>query len=211
MVLVNIPSGRAQLGPTSKEDEFDQSVERQINSDVEGFLISQTEVTQSQWNQLMDENPSVTLGDNLPVHRVTIEKAKEFARRLSRKEGRRYFLPNETQWEVACKSKQNNVFAGTDSRKSLAEFANYKTSGVKNMLHAVGTKKANPNTLFDMSGNVYEWVLTHKNYESPQDMSVIKGGSWNASFNASRCAHRAFVAISDFEIDIGFRVVTSID
>ena len=42
-------------------------------------------------------------------------------------------------------------------------------------------------------------------------MNIIKGGSWNSSGNANRCAHRAFIPEDDFEIDVGFRVVIAIE
>ncbi|MFP6762504.1 MAG: SUMF1/EgtB/PvdO family nonheme iron enzyme [Planctomycetaceae bacterium] len=75
------------------------------------FLIGQCEVTQAQFESVMQSNPSVHRSPDLPVDSVTWNEAVTFCRRLSEREGRRYRLPTEAEWEYACRAGSTTAYA----------------------------------------------------------------------------------------------------
>ncbi len=126
------------------------------------FYIAQTEVTQAQWNTVMDSNPSRFIGDDLPVDTVTWNEAMEFCEKLNimgkAPNGWRFTLPTETQWEYAArggKKSRGYVYSGSNDIDEVAWYE--KNSSGKT--HSVAQKKKNELGLFDMTGNVCEWCL----------------------------------------------------
>jgi formylglycine-generating enzyme required for sulfatase activity len=103
-----------------------------------------------------------TTSSNHPVECVSWYEAMEFCKRLSAlpKEeaaGRTYRLPTEEEWEYACGAGSKTAFCFGDSDNSLDEYAWFKgNSG--GQTHPVGQKKPNAWGLFDMHGNVCEWI-----------------------------------------------------
>jgi len=109
----------------------------------------------------------------------------------------KYRPPSEAEWEYACRAGTTTRYSFGDSESKLGDYAWYReNSGDKT--HPVGKKNPNPYGLYDMHGNVYDWVQDkwHSNYNgAPTDGSawgsgdgagrVIRGGSWN--FNARYC------------------------
>ena len=129
------------------------------------------EVTQAQWQAVMGNNPSNFKGcDQCPVETVSWDDAQEFIRKLNaQNDGYKYRLPSEAEWEYACRAGTTGDYAG-----NLDEMAWYgKNSGGKT--HSVGQKQANGLGLYDMHGNVWEWVEDryHHNYNrAPTDGSA---------------------------------------
>jgi formylglycine-generating enzyme required for sulfatase activity len=119
------------------------------------FYISAFEVTQLQWKTLMGNNPSFydTCGDNCPVENVSWNDVQDFISKLNQSQNTyRFRLPTESEWEYSCRAgKLSNLIDSIDS------FAWYeKNSGEKT--HPVGMKLPNAWGLYDMYGNVQEWV-----------------------------------------------------
>jgi formylglycine-generating enzyme required for sulfatase activity len=108
---------------------------------------------------------------------VAWNDAVEYAKCLSAQTGKHYRLPTESEWEFAARSGgKEERWAGTSSQQELGEYAWYKAnSGSKTQ--PVGGKKSNGLGLYDMSGNVCEWVQT-KDDLLLGGGRVGRGGSW---------------------------------
>ena len=220
MLLKRVAPGRFTMG--SPASEVDRNVMSEVQTEVVlsvPFYMGATEVTQAQWQEVMENNPSVHAGQDLPVHRVTWLQAAEFCKRLSEREGVLYRLPTEAEWEYACRAGGMGTFSFGEKSTSLKAHAWYRDSekGIST-LHPVGKLEANPWGFSDMHGNVYEWVF---DYYAPHlgaplvdpmgpdsgTLRVVRGGAFTSGSSACRSAHRARFASSFKSPDVGFRVV----
>ena len=200
MELVWIPAGSFMMG--SANGDADEKPVHQVNIE-RPFYIGKFEVTQTQWQAVMGDNPSnfKECGGNCPVENVSWDDAKEFIRRLNeRNDGFIYRLPTEAEWEYASRAGTTADFAG--DLKEVAWFS--ENSG--NKTHAVGQKQANTWGLADMHGNVWEWCEDwyHESYyDAPADGSawliggeqklrVMRGGSWVSDATKSRSMNRNY-------------------
>jgi formylglycine-generating enzyme required for sulfatase activity len=117
------------------------------------FQIGKFEVTQAQWQSVMGSNPSTIKGDDRPVETISKDEAHEFLNRLNaRNDGFRYRLPTEAEWEYAARAGTAGSYTG-----KLDEVAWYNGNS-EDETHPVGQKKPNAWGLYDMEGNVKEWV-----------------------------------------------------
>jgi formylglycine-generating enzyme required for sulfatase activity len=144
-----------------------------------GFYLQATEVTQRQWEAVMGTNPSHFKGPDRPVESVSWEDAQEFLKKLNAKEkDSRYRLPTEAEWECACR-------AGGQEDEPAANLNEL-------VPQPVGQKQPNAWGLFDMRGNVWEWVedwYDSGTYARGQRLDpvgpgsgvyrVLRGGSWD--------------------------------
>ena len=150
---------------------------------VRDFEISKYEVTQELWAAVMGENPSHFTGcGQCPVESVSWEDIQEFLGKLNAGGGG-YRLPTEAEWEYAARGGQQSrgyKYAGGNNPSSVAWYG--ENNG--NKTHQVGQKQANELGLYDMSGNVGEWVqdCSHDSYQgAPSD-----GRAWESG----ECGHR---------------------
>ena len=141
----------------------------------------------------MGSNPSSSgnCGDGCPVERVSWNDAQEFAQRLSQKTGKRYRLPSEAEWEYAARAGSSTKWSFGDNASQLGDYAWFSANS-QNKTQRVAQKRPNAFGLFDMHGNVWEWVQDcwHGDYSgAPTDGSawttgcsnnyrVLRGGSW---------------------------------
>ncbi len=102
--MVQIPRGIFSMGsPTGEGMTIDKETpQHQVK--VSEFFMGRYAVNQTQYQQIMGENPSYFKGKNRPVERVSWNDAVEFCKRLSQKTGRTYRLPSEAEWEYACRA-----------------------------------------------------------------------------------------------------------
>ena len=106
-----IPAGTFLMGsPESEKKPVDIETQHKVTL-TRGFYLGVYQVTQEQWQAVMDNNPSHFKGEkNYPVENVFWEDCQEFLRRLSIKDGDAYRLPTEAEWEYACRAGTTTSF-----------------------------------------------------------------------------------------------------
>ena len=206
--VVAIPSGKFIMGSAAEGTRHEVTLTR-------AFWLGRTEVTQAQWQTIMNSNPSQPEGRDLPVVNVDRNEAARFCYKLDSlkvlPDDWRFVLPTEAEWEYACRAG-----TGADEPDDIDETVWYAgNSG--NKIHQVANKKANPWGLHDMLGNVAEWCSDwYGGYQNwPQtdptgpdtgEYRVLRGGSVLFAGRFCSASHRE-KRISDFKsIDLGFRV-----
>jgi formylglycine-generating enzyme required for sulfatase activity len=136
-------------------DCLEDEVPRHKVSLTKGFELGKYEVTQAQWEAVMGpgSNPSETKGPKNPVDSVNKAEIHAFLDKLNaRNDGYRYRLPTEAEWEYAARAG-----APDPPRASLSDYAWFADNS-DDESHPVGLKKPNVWNLYDMLGNVREWV-----------------------------------------------------
>jgi formylglycine-generating enzyme required for sulfatase activity len=161
------------------------------------YQIGKYEVTMEQWDALMEKNPSRRRGKgiNLPVDSVSWDEVQEFIGRLNQKDSSyHYRLPSEAEWEYACRAgKQDDNIEKLDdiawwNGNSGNVWKGEVLEGPKMPL-PVGSKQPNAWGLYDMQGNVWEWVQdwygpyskgSNTDPSGPESGTnrIFKGGSW---------------------------------
>ncbi len=219
LVLQPIPAGTFDWG----SERPDATMERPITTVTHSrpFWMGRTEVTQAQWRLVMGSDPAYFKGDNLPVERVTFDEAIMFCRALTDRErvagrlpeGYHYWLPQEAQWEYACRAGTTGDYSG-----ELAAMAWYgrEIDGTRE----VGRKEANAWGLHDMHGNVWEWCADLAGAypggrvtdpRGPADSQyrtarIVRGGAWWYSAEYCRSASRNKRDQNLRSSSVGFRV-----
>ena len=95
--MVKVPGGKFQMGMSGS------TLLAPLHSEtVRNFSIGKTEVTQALWKAVMGSNPSISVGDNLPVENISWYDAKEFVTKLNAASGQHFRLPTEAEWEMAA-------------------------------------------------------------------------------------------------------------
>ncbi len=219
MEFVLIQPGEFDMGSRANETgRYDHEGPFHHVTISEAFYLGKYEVTQKQWHEIMDY-PSYFKGDDLPVENVSWDEVQEFIKKLNEKENtHKYRLPSEAEWEYAARAGTNTRYSFGDDDSKLGKYAWCdENSGGK---HPVGKKKANPWGLYDMHGNVWEWVQDtwHDTYNSaPIDGSawedgvsahrVLRGGSGLFFAENCRSAFRTYRAPDDCYVYLGFRLL----
>lgn len=196
-----VPPGTYFMGsPTGEEGRY--STERQsVVTLSRSFWLAKTELTQAEWETVMNYNPSSHKGTKLPVEMVSWEDANQFISTLNTykllPDGWSFALPTDAQWEYACRAGS----AGPFSNGELDDVGWFNgNSGIK--AHEVGTKKGNFWGLYDMHGNVGEWCGDWYYHDlddaidpagpSSTGYRVFRGGSYDDSASKCRSAFRGY-------------------
>jgi formylglycine-generating enzyme required for sulfatase activity len=198
--------------PNSEEGRFDDERPHRVTIS-QGFWMGKYEVTQGQWKAVMGTAPFNFSGDDMPAENVSWNDAQEFIKKLNALDDSFiYRLPTEAEWEYAARAGTNGQYAG--NLDDMAWY--YSNSG--NKMHPVGTKKPNAWGLYDMHGNVWEWVQdwygTYSNNAetdpkgpSTGSVRVYRGGNWAVAAKSCRSAYRAAPAPDARGLGLGFRLI----
>jgi formylglycine-generating enzyme required for sulfatase activity len=225
--LVKIPGGEFLMGsPECEEDRYD-SEGPQDQVQVPTFFMGRYPVTNAQYQKYLEANhkasePELWAGRDFnqpkqPVVGVSWEDARAYAHWAGLR------LPTEAEWEYACRSGTTTRFCSGDKDMDLDKVGWYGGNS-EDSLHAVGEKAPNASGLYDMHGNVWEWVEDgwHDDYEGlPRDGSawiddprgtgrVVRGGSWYSDAGFCRSATRGFVEPGNRDFLLGFRLSRSV-
>lgn len=193
--MLRIAPGSFEMG--SSDGDADEKPLLKVNISHE-FEIGKTEVTQGQWKAVMGSLPEKLFfrqcGDNCPVENVSWDDVQEFIARLNAQSGKRYRLPSEAEWEYACRAGGTERYCGGNNPDELAWYGDRK---IGKSPHPVATRKPNAWGLYDMSGNVWEWVedcYAHRYGDRRTggqcDERVLRGGSWSNDADTPRSANR---------------------
>ena len=221
--MVVIPAGTFKMGSNRGRDN--EKPVREVTI-ARTFAMSTTEVTFDQWSLCVDEGACPSPDDHKwgrearPVINITWGNAISFTKFLSKRTGHTYRLPTEAEWEYAAR-------AGTRTRywwgnKPGKNRANCRKCGTEFHKRSAPVKSFKPNAfgLFDMNGNIWEWVQDcyWQNYQSaPTDSSprdnedcrrrTVRGGSWYYIAKLMSSAYRTSFPPANASYNIGIRLV----
>jgi formylglycine-generating enzyme required for sulfatase activity len=215
MKFVRIDPGSFKMG--SDSGYADEKPVHEVTLS-KGFYLQATEVTQAQWEAVMGSNPSFFKGPERPVEVVSWEDAQEFLKKLNAKEkDTGYRLPSEAEWEYACRAGEQEP----DIAPNLGEVA-WWAANSGGETHPAGQKKPNAWGLYDMRGNVMEWV---QDWDGPYSVErqvdpqgpqsggsrVLRGATWRGVDSGTfRCACRSSVGPGLRGSNLGFRCARTV-
>lgn len=224
MEFVLIPAGEFQMGSTdigAYEDEKPVYTVRLTKP----FYLGKYEVTQVQWEAVMGNNPSRFKSDvPLPVENVSWQEVQEFIRRLNARErSTTYRLPTEAEWEYAARARSTKAYSFGNSQGALGHYPEleryaWHKENSGNKTHSMRQLEPNGWGLYDMHGNVSEWVqdwagkYTQSMAVNPEGPSsgfyrVYRGGSWRSTASGCRSASRRREMPGYRSDDLGFRLL----
>lgn len=192
--MLEIDGGTFMMGATSEQGGDAESDEKPVHQvTLSNFYICKYEVTQKLWEAVMGEVPSKIFsknrGANKPVAYVSWEHCQEFIKKLNRLTGFNFRLPTEAEWEYAARGGQYSKGYKYSGGNNLKDVAWYKDNS-DGKVHEVGMKKPNELGLYDMSGNVNEWVNDWKGAYSSEHQYDPKGpnsGTWRVVRGGDYC------------------------
>ncbi len=231
MDFVRLPHGHFEMG---SEATGERPVRRVVLS--HDVWMGVREVTQAEYKAMLGTNPSrFTATGQHPVDGVTRLDAIRFVNALSRSEGlvpcydasgsaagdpydcEGYRLPTEAEWEYGARAgtSGDTFFSGTGT--GLEDFAWFSGNSAGTGTREVARGLANPWGLFDIYGNVQEWVDDHLVPYDPaeawdpvgrgtRDTRVVRGGSWTQGVDKNRSASRVPLSGGVSLASVGFRV-----
>lgn len=232
MKFIGLPGGSYKMGASASDVDARPNELPQHNVQIPPFQIMSTEVTLGQFKRYIIASNRVNIvteafmdanahGDLAAVAFVSWNDARNFVHWLNKNkpatDSGNYRLPTEAEWEYACHAGSYDPFCGSSKASSVSWYLSNTVSHQQ----AVARKKANAFGLYDMSGNVREWVLDcyHDSYnDAPTDGSawdkgclssqrIVRGGSWKEAREEGRASARVSVSIPTRSPTIGFRLI----
>ena len=235
--FVPVKAGTFNMGsPLSENDRDEDELQHQVTL-TKDFEIGSTEVTQLQWVVVMGSNPSrfkeesycpesymeingVSLCSDFPVERVSWNDVKEYISAYNKraKDNFTYRLPTEAEWEFAARAGTSTAYSFGNSSSELTDYAWFSENS-RGQTRAVATKKPNPLGIYDVHGNVWEWVedwygkYPNRSVTDPRGLRSVlsrvgRGGSWQSDKTRYlRSANRSSDEPEYSWANTGFRLV----
>lgn len=231
--MVLIPAGSFMMGSPDSDSDAPSNERPQHRVTISrSYYMGETEVTQGQWKSVMGTEPwkqdlSVPEGAQCPAMYVSWDEAVKFCEKLSEREGKKYRLPTEAEWEYACRGGTSTRYSFGDNESNLSRFAWFDENALyigEQYAHLVKHKQPNGFGLYDMHGNAREWCSDwYREYPSSTGINpngstdglihVTRGGSFFDSSDSCRSARRFELGIDDGSrlryIHQGFRVAVA--
>ncbi|HHF2912684.1 formylglycine-generating enzyme family protein [Vibrio diabolicus] len=223
--MVLVEGGQFTMGADNPSAQKSERPARTVN--VDGFYLSKFEVTQSLFEAVTGSSLSYFRDPNTPVNNISWQQANYLIKKLNEKTGEHYRLPTEAEWEFAAKGgilSKGFTFSGSNNIDDVAWYANNS----HNQAHKVGQKQPNELGLYDMTGNVGEFVIDafDEGYykTAPSDNPVnakeekeslahksVRGGSFAYNADESENYRRDFASQSVIMSDMGLRLAKDVD
>jgi formylglycine-generating enzyme required for sulfatase activity len=225
--MVYIPAGSLTNGSLYEYDGVETTI------DIPSFHIGKYPITQAQYQAIVGKNPAyfnVSKGypysNRMPVERIFWQDTQEFCSLLNTKTGKKYKLPDEFQWEYACRAgTKTKFYFGDVINRHLVNSLNYSDKEWKRTT-TVGLFPPNSFGLYDLHGNVWEWCEDRQPEKPKSDFgnprgvvrdmerknNLIKGGAWNIYIPECSSAFRGAATIVEGQTNglcncLGFRVI----
>ncbi|MCP4658908.1 MAG: formylglycine-generating enzyme family protein, partial [bacterium] len=186
------------MGSADDEPMADDDEKPAHQVTVSEFWIGKYPITNEQYQRVRPEHAKGEAGE-LPVTHVSWNDARAFCEQLG------YRLPTEAEWEYAARAGTRTPWSFGDDESEIGRFAWFRGNS-ENRVHPVGTREPNPWGLYDMHGNVWEWVDDEYGSYSPEpqtdpatpsasrSLSVGRGGSFRDASRVLRSAFLCWVA-----------------
>jgi formylglycine-generating enzyme required for sulfatase activity len=230
-VMIVIPGGKLTMGsPENEPDRNDTEGPPHEVTIAKPFALSKFEVTFEEWDACVAAAACPRAPDGwgrarMPAINVSWVDAKQYVGWLSQLTGKEYRLPTEAEWEYAARAGANTRYSwGDDVGVGNAVCDGCGSQWDLQQTAPVGSFKPNRFGLYDMHGNVWEWVEDswHENYDiAPTDGSawlrggdpsfrVVRGGSWRNESEFGRAAVRFRRHVNVRFDTLGFRVARTL-
>ncbi|HEV7505159.1 MAG TPA: SUMF1/EgtB/PvdO family nonheme iron enzyme [Thermoanaerobaculia bacterium] len=222
IVFRRIEPGTFMMGAHGEKDAKPHQV-----TITKPFCMSEKEITQYQWLTVMHEDPSrYRRWSKQPVESVSWIRSQDFIRELQKKDSKAHFrLATEAQWEYAGRAGSTTKYSFGDDPNRLYLYGNCKSVDVDDhydVTAPVGKFKPNTWGLYDMQGNVSEWVADwYAPYDSTPQTDpkgpksgterVRRGGSFSILSKNCGMARRNKMKQDKAKDDVGFRIIRDVE
>ena len=217
--MVFVEGGTFMMGATPEQGDDAYNDEKPVHEvTLSSFYIGQTEVTQELWQAVMGSNPSYFQDDpKRPVEMVSWNDCQAFITQLNLLTGKQFRMPTEAEWEYAARGgnkSQGYKYSGSNDIDAVA----WHVGNSESTSHVVATKAPNELGLYDMTGNVWEWVQDwYARYSAEPQINptgpetgtqrVFRGGSWYSSARLGRVSYRDVENMTNSYNRLGLRLV----